>query len=400
MVEATEKSEKISPIMPVYAKADLYFDRGEGVYLYDENGVEYLDFLGGIAVASLGHSHPALVKALKNQSEKIWQISNIFRTRSGERLAQRLVDLTFADTVFFQNSGVEAWECCVKTIRKYFSAIGQPERYRIISFQGCFHGRTLAAIAASKAEKMVGGFGPVMDGFDQVSWGNLDEVRQAIKPETAGVVLEPVIGEGGIRVASPEFLRALRKLCDDQGLLLFFDEIQCGMGRTGKLFAHEWSGVTPDVMSIAKAIGNGFPIGACLATAKAAQGMVTGTHGSTCGGNPLGTEVGNAVLDVMTEKGFFERTQKIGAYLTKQMDGLVQRHPKIFTERRGTGLMQGLVCVPLNLDVVKALRAEKLLCLGAGDNVVRFLPPLIVTEKQIDDAVVILDRVAATFAGG
>ncbi|MDX2028893.1 MAG: aspartate aminotransferase family protein [Alphaproteobacteria bacterium] len=397
-------AETINPadmpvMMPVYARADIYFERGEGVYIYDDKGNRYLDFVCGIAVTGLGHVHPAVTKALKDQADKLWIASNTFKVHSAEKLAQRLVDLTFADTVFFQNSGVEAWECGVKVVRKYFSAIGQPQRYRIISFQGCFHGRTLAAIAASKAEKMVKGFGPMTEGFDQVAWGNMNEVRAAITAETAAILIEPVIGEGGMKPASPEFLRELRRVCDEFGLLLYFDEIQCGMGRTGKLFAHEWSGVTPDVMCIAKALGNGFPIGACLATAKAAQGMVVGTHGSTYGGNPLATAVGNAVLDVMTAPGFLDKAKRMGDYLGQKLAGIVQRHPKVFIGCRGIGLMQGLVCVPLNTDVVKALREEKLLAMGAGENVIRFLPPLIVTEAQIDEAVSIIDRVAAKLAG-
>jgi acetylornithine/N-succinyldiaminopimelate aminotransferase len=386
-------------LMPVYERSDIYFERGEGCYLYDDRGNRYIDFICGIAVAALGHAHPHVVKALKEQAEKLWITSNVFKTHGGDRLAQRLVDLTFADTVFFQNSGVEAWECGIKVIRKYFSTIGQPQRYRIISFQGCFHGRTLAAIAAAKSEKMVKGFGPQTEGFDQVAWGNLNEVRNAITAETAAILIEPVIGEGGMKPAPVEFLRDLRKTCDEFGLLLYFDEIQCGMGRTGKLFAHEWAGVTPDVMCIAKALGNGFPVGACLATAKAAQGMVPGTHGSTYGGNPLAMAVANAVLDVITAPGFIAEAEKRGAYLWKKFDQLVAKHPKIFTEHRGKGLMQGLVCKPLNTDIVKALMAEKLLSLGAGENVVRFMPPLIVTEAQIDEAVAIIDRVAGNWKG-
>ncbi|MBV8548886.1 MAG: aspartate aminotransferase family protein [Alphaproteobacteria bacterium] len=384
--------------MPVYARADIYFERGEGCWLITDKGERYLDFIGGIAVTGLGHAHPDIVRALKDQAEKLWITSNVFKTHQTEKLARRLVELTFADTVFFQNSGVEAWECSIKTIRKYFSSIGQPQRYRVITFQGCFHGRTLAAIAASKAEKMVKGFGPMMEGFDQVAWGNLNEVRAAITEETAAISIEPVIGEGGMKVASNEFLMSLRKICDEFGLLLHFDEIQCGMGRTGKMFAHEWAGVTPDVMCIAKALGNGFPIGACLATAMAARGMVVGTHGSTYGGNPLATAVGNAVLDVMTEHGFMHRVRKIGDYMWNKFDALTKAHPKVFTEHRGKCMMQGFVCAPLNTDVVAALREQKLLGLGAGDNVVRFVPPLITTEAEVDHAVDILDRVAKQMA--
>jgi acetylornithine/N-succinyldiaminopimelate aminotransferase len=399
MAETSINPADMPVLMPVYARADIYFERGEGCYLFDDEGARYIDFVGGIAVAALGHAHPTIVKALKDQAEKLWIISNVFKTHDGEKLAQRLVDLTFADTVFFQNSGVEAWECGIKVIRKYFSTIGMPQRYRVISFQGCFHGRTLAAIAASKAEKMIKGFGPMTDGFDLVAWGNLNEVRNAITAETAAILIEPIIGEGGMKPADPEFLRALRETCDEFGLLLYFDEIQCGMGRTGKLFAYEWANVTPDVMCIAKALGNGFPIGACLATAKAAQGMVVGTHGSTFGGNPLATAVGNAVLDVMTAPGFLDKVKSKGDYLSAKLSALAKRHPKIFTGHRGKGLMQGLVCGPANTDVVKELLKEKLLALAAGENVVRFLPPLITTEAQIDEAVSIIDRVAAKLAG-
>jgi len=387
-------SSPFPPLMPVYARADVYFERGEGAYLYDDKGQRYLDFVAGIAVTSLGHANPLLIEALTSQAKKLWTVSNIFHTHIAERLAQRLVDLSFADTVFFQNSGVEAWDCGIKVIRKYFSAIGQPERFRVITFEGCFHGRSLSAIAASKAEKMVKGFGPVMDGFDQVPWGDLDAARKAITPETAAINFEPILGEGGMKVASPEFLRALRDLCDEQGLLLYFDEIQCGMGRSGKMFTHEWANVKPDVMCIAKALGNGFPIGACLATAKAAQGMTTGTHGSTFGGNPLAMAMGNAVLDIMTAAGFLEGVQKKADYFELKLGEILARYPKVFTELRGKGMMRGLRCVPANLDVVNALRGEKLLSVAAGENVVRFLPPLIVTEKQIDDAIAIIDRVA------
>ncbi len=385
-------------IMPVYARADIYFERGEGAYLFDDKGNRYLDFIGGIAVAGLGHAHPHIVKALQEQASKLWITSNIFHTHISEKLARRLVDLTFADTVFFQNSGVEAWECCVKVIRKYFSTIGQPKRYRVITFQGNFHGRTLAAIAASKTEKMTKGFGPMTDGFDVVAWNNMNEVRAAITEETAAIAIEPVLGEGGMKPASPEFLKELRAVCDEFGLLLFFDEIQCGMGRTGKLFAHEWAGVTPDVMSIAKALGNGFPIGACLATAKAAQGMTVGTHGSTYGGNPLACAVGDAVLDVMTRPGFLDDVQRKGDYMKQKMEGLLKRHPKVFADHRGKGLMQGLRCINDPKDMVKALRAEKLLVLTTTDNAIRMLPPLIVTEAQIDEAVAIIDRVAGKMA--
>ena len=380
--------------MPVYNRADIHFERGEGVYLWDDKGERYLDFVAGIAVVGLGHCHPYVVNRLKKQAETLWTVSNLFKTHSGETLAERLVHSTFADTVFFQNSGAEAWECGVKTIRKYFSTIGQPGRFRIIGFQGCFHGRTMTAIAAAKTAKMVGGFGPLIDGFDQVAWNDIEAVRAAITDETAAIMIEPVMGEGGMKVATPDFLRALRALCDEKGLLLYFDEIQCGMGRTGKFFAHEWSGVTPDVMCIAKALGNGYPIGACLATATAAKGMTPGTHGSTYGGNPLATEVANAVLDVMMAPSFFDEVSGKGDYLRSKLEILVASHPKVFSGLRGRGLMQGLVCVPPSIDVVRAIRAEKLLTVDAGENVIRLLPPLIVSEAEIDEAGAAIGRAA------
>ncbi len=305
--------------------------------------------------------------------------------------------MSFADTVFFQNSGVEAWDCGIKVIRKYFDAVGQPEKHRIITFEGCFHGRSMAAIAASKAEKMVKGFGPLLDAFDQVPWGDINAVRSSITKATAAICIEPVLGEGGIKIASPEFLGELRALCDANDMLLYYDEIQCGMGRTGKMFAYEWSGVAPDVMCIAKALGNGFPIGACLATAKAAQGMTVGTHGSTFGGNPLAASVGLAVLDIMTAHGFLDDVNEKGLYLAAKLDELVTRHPHVFSERRGLGLIQGLKCRPPNKDVCAALRSAKLLTVIASDNVLRLLPSLIITKEHIDAAVSILDRVATAW---
>lgn len=384
-------------LLPVYARADITFDRGEGPYIFDTKGTRYLDFVGGIAVTSLGHAHPTLIKAMHEQAQKLWICGNIFYTEPSLRLAQRLVDLTFADTVFFQNSGVEAWECGVKIIRKYFSSIGQAQRYRVITFEGCFHGRTLAAIAAAKTEKMVKGFGPMTDGFDQVAWGNLNELRAAITDETAAIHIEPVQGEGGMRAASKEYLQELRAICDEFGLLLYFDEIQCGMGRTGKLFAHEWAGVQPDVMCIAKALGNGYPIGAVLATAKAARGMVPGSHGSTYGGNPLAGAIGNAVLDIIATPDFISRVKQLGQYLWQKLDDVMHHYPTIFLEHRGMGMMQGLKCTPPIADVITALREEKLLAIAAGDNVLRLLPPLIVTENQIDEAIAIIARVAQKF---
>ncbi|HYH22389.1 MAG TPA: aspartate aminotransferase family protein [Azospirillum sp.] len=386
----------IPVVMPVYNRADVVFERGEGAYLFDTAGRRYLDFAAGVAVMALGHSHPHLVDALVEQGKKLWHTSNLYRVAGQESLARRLVDATFADTVFFTNSGVEAWECSVKVCRKYQYETGNPQRWRIITFQQNFHGRTTSAIAASKAEKMVKGFGPVMEGFDIVAFGNLNEVRAAITDETAAICMEPIQGEGGIRVGDTDFLKGLRAVCDEFGLLLFMDEIQTGMGRTGKLFAHEWAGVTPDVMAVAKGIGGGFPLGACLATEKAAVGMTPGTHGSTYGGNPLATAIGNAVLDVMLAPGFLAGVEKVGRALHRRLAALVDAHPRVYTEVRGHGLMLGLKIddAVANTAVVDRLRANGLLAVAAGDNVVRLLPPLIIEDAQVDEAVAILAKTA------
>jgi acetylornithine/N-succinyldiaminopimelate aminotransferase len=380
--------------MPTYARADVVFERGEGVYVFDTNGRRYLDFHAGVAVNALGHAHPHLVEALTGQARKLWHVSNLFRVAGQERLAARLVGCTFADTVFFCNSGAEAWECGAKMVRKYHSETGHPERWRIITFEQAFHGRTMAAIFAAQQEKLVKGFGPPMDGFDLVPFGDLAAVRAAITPETAGICIEPVQGEGGIRVASPEFLRALRAICDESGLLLFLDEIQCGMGRTGKLFAHEWAGITPDIMCVAKGIGGGFPLGACLATERAAVGMTAGSHGSTYGGNLLAMAVGDAVLDVVLQPGFTESVGRVGARLKDRLTGLVAAHPKVFSEVRGYGLMLGLRAVPPMAGLIARLRDNGLLTVPAGDNVVRLLPPLIIGDEHVDEALEILDRTA------
>ena len=385
--------------MPTYARADVVFERGEGAYLFDSAGRRYLDFASGVAVTSLGHAHPRLVKALTEQAGKVWHTSNLFRVAGQERVAAKLLAHSFADTVFFCNSGAEAWECGLKVIRKHFHESDQPGRYRIITCGGGFHGRTLAAISAAKQEKLVKGFGPLLDGFDQVSFGNLNELRAAITAETAAICVEPIQGEGGIRTPTVEYLRGLRQICDEFGLLLYFDEVQSGIGRTGKLFAHEWAGVTPDVMCLAKGLGGGFPVGACLATEKAASAMVPGTHGSTFGGNPLAMAVAEAVLDVMLEPGFLERVVEVGAAFGRELEALVGRHPAVFAEEaRGLGLMRGLQCVPANTVVVEALRREGLLTVGASDNVVRLLPPLIVGDQEIGEAIAILDRTAAALA--
>ncbi|MBP7253301.1 MAG: aspartate aminotransferase family protein [Alphaproteobacteria bacterium] len=381
--------------MPTYERVDLYFERGEGCYLFNDKGERFLDFGAAFSVTAFGHANPILTEALHQQAQKLWITSNLYKSHQLDQVAKRLVEMTgFADTVFFQNSGVEAWELGVKIIRKYFSTIDQPERYRVITFQGCFHGRTLAAIAAAKTPKMVGGFGPMTDGFDQVPWGDLEAVRAAITPETAAIHIEPVQGEGGIRAASPAYMQGLRQLCDQHGLLLFLDEIQCGMGRTGKLFAHEWSGIRPDVMCIAKALGNGFPVAACVATASAARGMTPGTHGSTYGNNPLALAVVDKVLDLFSAPGFIDDIARKGEYLAAGLNKLLAKYPKVFAEKRGMGLMQGLKCVVPEDKVLQACRARKLLIMPAGDNVVRLVPPLIVTNAQIDDALAIMSAAA------
>ena len=388
----------IPVVMPTYARIDVVFERGEGSYLYDTAGRRYLDFTSGIGVNALGHAHPYLVRKLGEQAAKLWHTSNLFRVAGQESLATRLTQNTFADTVFFTNSGVEAWECAVKLVRKYQYEAGHPERHRIISVGGCFHGRTMTAIAASGQEKMVKGFGPLLDAFDQVAYDNMNELRAAIGPGTAAVMVEPILGEGGIRPGSLEYLRELRRVCDEYGLLLFFDEIQTGVGRTGKLFAHEWAGVTPDVMCIAKGIGGGFPMGACLATEKAAAGMVPGTHGSTFGGNPLAMAMGNAVLDVVLEPGFLERVQGTGEALMAGLRDLVARHPKVLAEARGRGLMLGLKAVVPNADLVARLRENGMLVVAAADNVIRLLPPLVIGETETAEALSILDKTCRELA--
>lgn len=381
-----------SALMPVFARADLAFERGEGCWLIAENGERYLDFGSGVAVNSLGHAHPHLVEALKSQAEAVWHVSNLYRIPEGERLARRLCDASFAEVVFFCNSGAEALEASIKLARKHFHHNGQPERYRLITFEGAFHGRTLATIAAGGQAKYLEGFGPKVEGFDQVPFGDLEAVKAAIGPETAGVLVEPLQGEGGVRALSPAILRALREICDEHGLLLVVDEVQTGVGRTGKLFAHEHSGVTPDVMAVAKGIGGGFPMGACLATRSAADGMTAGVHGSTFGGNPLAMAVGNAVLDVVLAPGFLENVRRTGVLLKQKLAAVVDAHPRLVADVRGEGLLLGLKCLVPNTEVAAALRDEKLLTVGAGDNVVRLIPPLIVTPAELDEAVARIDR--------
>ena len=385
-------------LLPVFARSDLGFERGEGCWLIATNGDRYLDFTSGVAVNALGHAHPALVKALQEQATKLWHMSNLFQSPDGEKLATRLCNESFADFVFFCNSGAEALEGVIKLVRHHHFSKGHPERYRIITFEGAFHGRTLATLAATGSAKYLEGFGPPMDGFDQVPHGDIEAVKKAIGPQTAGILIEPIQGEGGVRSATPGFLKALRQLCDEKGLLLAFDEVQTGMGRTGDLFAHRRTGVTPDVMSLAKALGGGFPIGACLATAEAASGMTPGSHGSTFGGNPLAVAAANAVLDVMLKPDFFPHAQKMSLLLKQKLASVVDRHPDVLTDVRGEGLLLGVKAVLPAGDLINALRNEKLLTVGAGDNVVRFLPPLIVTEAELDEAVARLERACKTLS--
>jgi acetylornithine/N-succinyldiaminopimelate aminotransferase len=384
--------------LPTYARVDLAFERGEGAWLFTTKGERYLDFTAGVAVNVLGHAHPHLVNALTEQAHKVWHVSNLYRIPEGEKLADRLCAASFADTVFFQNSGAEALECAIKMARKYQSASGKPERYRLVTFEGAFHGRTLATIAAAGNKKYLEGFGPPLDGFDQVPFGDLDAVKRAIGPETAGILIEPIQGEGGVRVATSVFLRGLRQLCDQHGLLLVFDEVQTGIARTGEMFAYQRSGVTPDIMALAKALGGGFPIGACLATAEASKGMTVGSHGSTFGGNPLAMAVANAVLDVVLAEGFIERVRKNALLIKQRLAEMKDRHSSVIAEVRGEGLLIGLRMIPQAAEMIDELRAEKMIAVAAGDNVVRLLPPLIIGEKEITEAIGCIDRACARLA--
>ena len=384
-----------SHLLPTYARINLAFERGEGAWLIATNGDRYLDFASGVAVNALGHAHPRLVAALAEQAQKVWHVSNLYQIPEAERVAQRLCDASFADVVFFCNSGAEAMECAIKMVRKYQSANGAPERYRVITFEGAFHGRTLATLAAGGQKKYLDGFGPVVDGFDQVPFSDLEATKRAVTAETAAILIEPIMGEGGVRVVAPTFLRALRELCDQNGLLLVFDEVQTGMGRTGELFAYQRAGVAPDIMALAKALGGGFPVGACLATREAAKGMTTGTHGSTFGGNPLAMSVANAVLDVMLAPGFLDRVRQTGLLLKQRLAQIKDSYPSLIAEVRGEGLLIGLRAVVPAGELVDALRAEKMITVPSGDNVVRLLPPLIVSEQEIGEAIARLDRACA-----
>lgn len=377
----------MSALLPVYTRCDLIFEKGEGVYLFTPDGKKYLDFAAGIAVNALGHAHPHLVEELGDQVKKLWHVSNLYQIRGSEELAQRIVEITFADYIFFTNSGAEAVECGLKMIRKYHDESGNPDKFRVITFEGCFHGRTLATISAAKKDKLMAGFEPEVDGFDQVPFGDIEAVKKAITPETGGILIEPVIGEGGIKVAPPEFLQGLRKLADENGLLLMLDEIQCGMGRTGKLFAHEWAEITPDIVSTAKGIGNGFPLGACLTTKEAAKGMKAGTHGSTYANNPLAMRAGNAVMDIMLAGGFFKNVIKIGDYLKTELEKIAAEFPEVIKEIRGKGLMLGIKVEGDSKEFVTKLREKKLLTVAAAENVVRILPPLIIEKEHVDEAI-------------
>ena len=385
-------------VMATYARQDLVFERGEGSWLVAANGDRYLDFASGVAVNALGHAHPKLVAALSAQAEKLWHTSNLYRVAGQEKLAERLVAATFADCVFFCNSGAEACEAAIKAARRYHFVSGRPERWRIITFEGAFHGRTLATIAAGGNEKYLEGFGPPVEGFDHVPFADLAAVEQALGPETAAILIEPVQGEGGINVAPLEFMQALRALCDRHGLLLVLDEVQCGMGRTGMLFAHESAGIAPDLMAIAKGIGGGFPLGALLATAEAAKGMTAGTHGSTFGGNPLATAVGNAVLDTVLDPGFLDSVRKKALRMKQALAAVHDEHPDLVEDVRGKGLLMGIKLKVPPADVVKAAIAEKLLLAGAAGNVVRLLPPLNATEEEIAEAAIRLSRALSHIA--
>ncbi|TCU26493.1 acetylornithine/N-succinyldiaminopimelate aminotransferase [Rhizobium azibense] len=383
-----------APLYDTYSRAPLRFERGEGVWLITEGGERYLDFGAGVAVTSVGHGNPHVVEALKAQADKVWHLSNIYEIPGQEALAKRLTDVTFADKVFFTNSGAEALECAIKTARRYQYSKGHPERFHIITFEGAFHGRTLATIAAGGQEKYLEGFGPKAPGFDQVPFGDIEAVRAAITDETAGILIEPVQGEGGIRPATHEFMKALRQICDEKGLLLILDEVQSGVGRTGKLFAHEWSGVTPDIMAVAKGIGGGFPLGACLATADAASGMKAGTHGSTYGGNPLAMAVGSAVLDVILAEGFLQHVRDVALVFRQGLASLKDRYPDVIEDVRGEGLMLGIKAAVPSSDLLQAIRAAHLLAIPAGENVIRLLPPLVVTAEEAREGLARVERAA------
>ena len=389
----------VTAVMPTYGRIDIAFESGEGSYLYDTEGEKYLDFATGIATNSLGHCHPHLVATVQEQASKLWHVSNLYNIPEQQRFADRLVENSFADTVFFCNSGAEAMEGCLKVARKYHFENGEPEREEIVCATGAFHGRTLTTLSAGDSEKYREGFGPRPEGFHHVAFGNLNEMRAAMSTKTAAILVEPIQGEGGINPASTAYLRALREIADEFNALLIFDEVQCGMGRTGKLFAYELANVTPDIMGLAKGIGGGFPVGAVLATEKAASGMVPGTHGSTYGGNPLAMAAANAVLDVINEPDFLSSIIKKGNKLKDDLTSLVDKHPSVLESVRGVGLMLGVKSIGPNLELMTALRENKLLTVVAGENVVRILPPLNVSEDELDEAVQKIDQVCNKITG-
>lgn len=384
-----------SALFPTYNRTDIAFVRGEGSYLFAEDGKRYLDLGAGIAVNAFGHANPTLVAALTRQAQQLWHVSNLYRVPGQESLSRKLAENTFADTVFFTNSGAEAVELAIKTARRYQFVTGHPERFHIVTFQGAFHGRTMGAVNATGNEKYLEGFGPKMEGFDNIPVEDMEALKAVIGPQTAAIMIEPLQGEGGVRVISPAFLRTLRKICDDNGLLLVFDEIQTGVGRTGKFFAHEWLGLTPDIMTVAKGIGGGFPLGAVLATREASQGMTAGTHGTTYGGNPLAMAVGNAAIDMVLSPGFLEHVNKVANYMHQQLGALVAGHPGIFESVRGQGLMIGLKMKASSADFIRIARDNGLVVLPAGDNVVRLLPPLTLSEDEAREGLELLNKTAS-----
>jgi acetylornithine/N-succinyldiaminopimelate aminotransferase len=392
-------------LLPTYNRTDVAFVRGEGSYLFAEDGKRYLDFGAGIAVNAFGNANPRLVKALTGQANALWHTSNLYRVPGQESLSRKLVAASFADTVFFVNSGTEAIELAIKMARRHHFVNGQPDRFRIVTFDGAFHGRTYAAINAGGNDKYLEGFGPRMEGFDQVTLSgdvarDLAAVKAATGPATAAILIEPLQGESGVRVIAPELLRAIRKLCDETGALLVLDEIQTGVGRTGKLFAHEWLGITPDIMTVAKAIGGGFPLGAVMATADAAKGMTVGTHGTTYGGNPLAMAVGNEALDMVLEPGFLDHVNTVAGFLSQQLGALVASHPAVFAGVRGQGLMLGLTMKVPNTDFITAARNAGVIVLPAGDNVVRLLPALTISEDEVREGIAAMDRAAVAMERG
>lgn len=389
----------VTSVMPTYGRIDIAFERGEGPYLYSTDGRRFLDFATGIATNSLGHAHPKLAKAIADQAAKLMHVSNLYRIPEQEALADKLVATSFADTVFFCNSGAESLEGSIKVARRYQFHVGQPHRTKVICCNHAFHGRTLGTLSATDKEAYREGFGPRVQGFTHVAFGNLNEMRDAAASDDAAAILvEPVQGEGGIFVASPEYLQALREIADEFGLMLVFDEVQCGMGRTGKLWAHEWSGIAPDIMASAKGLGGGFPVGAVMATEKAASGMKPGLHGSTYGGNPLAMAAAKTVLDIISESAFLEHVVKTSESLREQLKKLVAKHPGVIEEVRGSGYLMGLKCVVPAGDLQTALREKGLLTVGAGENVLRVLPPLTIEESHVSEAVSMIDAACAGLA--